>query len=94
MKKKSIRIAAVIICVLSLTIIMSSQAFADKVSVVGKVNDNYQIVGEDGTVYEVADTDMGNEMLNNIGKTVEATGTISEEDGHKFITVTAYTLQD
>ena len=94
MNKKSLGIVAVIVCVLSLTLIFSSQVFADEVSIVGKVNDNYQIVTEEGTVYEVADTDMGNEMLNNVGKTVEAIGTISEEDGHKFITVKAYTVQD
>jgi hypothetical protein len=42
--------------------------------------------------YEVEDTDMGNEMLNHVGKTVEATGEVVEEDGVKTIKVESYKI--
>ncbi|MBU0986905.1 MAG: hypothetical protein KKH68_06590 [Proteobacteria bacterium] len=92
MCKKSLRVAAGVIFILTFTLIFSSQVFADQVTITGKVTDTYQIVTEDGTVYEVADTDMGNDLLNHVGKTVEATGTIAVEEGHNVITVTSYTL--
>ena len=66
------------------------QVFADEVTVVGKINENYQIVTEDGIVYEVADTEMGNDMLNHVGKFVEALGVVTEEKGAKVIKVTSY----
>jgi hypothetical protein len=68
--------------------------FADEVTIVGKINDNYQIVTEDGTVYKVADTEMGNEMLNHVSKFVEALGIVTEEEGVKIIKVTSYVLLD
>ncbi|MBL7179423.1 MAG: hypothetical protein ABIK98_07850 [Pseudomonadota bacterium] len=94
MKRKSRWIVAGIICILTFALIFSGQVFANQTTVIGKVNDSYQIVTEEGIVYEVADTDMGNDMLNNIGKTVEATGTVTEEEGVKLINVTSYTVRD
>ena len=43
-------------------------------------------------VYEVEDTDMGNDMLNHVGKTVEVTGTVVNEDGVKSIKVESYKI--
>ena len=66
--------------------------FAGEVTITGTINDSYQIVSENGTVYEVADTDMGNDLLNHVGKTVEVFGEVSEEEGVKIINVKSYKI--
>jgi hypothetical protein len=90
MDRKFRWIAMGIICVLSFGLLVSNAVFANEATIVGKVNDSYQIVTKDGAVYEVADTDVGNDLLNHVGETVEAAGMISEEDGVKVIKVTSY----
>ena len=90
MDKKFRWIAAGIIGIFSLILICSNPVFADEITITGMINDTYQIVGDNGTVYEVADTDMGNDLLNNVGKTVEVTGEVIEEEGVKVINVKSY----
>jgi hypothetical protein len=94
MKKMRLQIVVKAIGLLAVILIFSAQVFADEVTIVGKINDNYQIVTEDGTVYKVADTEMGNEMLNHVSKFVEALGIVTEEEGVKIIKVTSYVLLD
>lgn len=91
MNRNSRWIGLGIMCIVSLVLVFSNPVYAaDQVTVVGTVNDSYQIVTQDGAVYEVADTDMGNDMLNHVGEKVEATGVVAEEDGVKVINVTAF----
>lgn len=85
-------IVAGIICVFSIALLCSNPVFAGQSTITGTINDTYQIVAEDGMMYEVEDTDMGNEMLNHVGKTVEATGEVVEEDGVKTIKVESYKI--
>jgi hypothetical protein len=86
MKKTSIGILVVLI----LTLILAIPVLATEMKIIGKVNDNYQIETDQGDVYEVADTDMGNELLSHVGEKVEVTGTVSEEEGVKIIRVAVY----
>ena len=92
MDKKFRWIAAGIICVFSVILICSNPVFAGEITITGTINDTYQIVTEDGTVYEVADTDMGNDLLDHIDKTVEVTGDVVEEEGAKVINVKSYKI--
>jgi hypothetical protein len=92
MDKKFRWIAAGIICVFSFILICSNPVFAGEITITGTINDTYQIVTEDGTVYEVADTDMGNDLLDHIDKTVEVTGDVVEEEGAKVINVKSYKI--
>jgi hypothetical protein len=92
MDKKFRWIAAGIICVFSVILICSNPVFAGEITITGTINDTYQIVTEDGTVYEVADTDMGNDLLDHIDKTVEVTGDVIEEEGAKVINVKSYKI--
>ncbi len=85
-------IVAGIICVFSIALLCSNPVFAGQSTITGIINDTYQIVAADGMTYEVEDTDMGNEMLNHVGKTVEATGEVVEEDGVKTIKVESYKI--
>lgn len=92
MVKKSLCLVFGIMAIMVLAGISAGQAYAEEVSIVGKVTDNYTIVEESGTEYEVADTDMGNELLNHVGKTVEATGNVTAVEGVQVINVTSYTV--
>lgn len=72
------------------TLVSVSAALAAEKTLVGKVNDNYQLVTTD-QVYEIADTAEGNELAeNHISAKVKVTGTLEERDGMKIITVTNY----
>jgi hypothetical protein len=87
------RLARLLPMVLALTLVLSFQAFAAEITVTGNINDMYQIVMDNGDVYEVADSDLGNEMLENVGQTVTVTGTLAEEDeGVKTIRVIEYKI--
>ena len=86
MIKTSVKILAVLVLIL----VLAAPAFSTEVTLIGKVNESYQIETDQGDVYDVADTDMGNELLNHVGETVEVTGIISEEEGVKIIRVIAY----
>jgi len=59
-------------------------------TIMGTVNDDYQIVTDDEKVYEVAETEKGDEVVRLVGKKVRVTGTVEESEGTKIITVTAY----
>jgi len=61
-----------------------------KVTITGRVNDNYQIVTFDGTIYEVEGNEKGDEIVNLVGKQVKATGTVEQSEGMKIIFITSY----
>jgi hypothetical protein len=75
-------------------LICSNPVFAGEITITGTINDTYQIVADNGTVYEVADTDMGNDMLDHVGKTVKVIGEVIEEDGVKVINVKSYNVME
>ncbi|MEJ2284484.1 MAG: hypothetical protein P8X85_12900 [Desulfobacterales bacterium] len=62
------------------------------VTIVGTINDDSQIVDNAGVVYEVADNDMAEEVMEHVGKKLEVKGTVMEEEGSKMITITSYTV--
>ncbi len=90
MKTKVFRILSVVVLIL----VLAAPVLAAEVemTIIGEVNDNYQLVTDQGEVYEVADTDSGNDLLENIGKKVKVTGTVAEEEGIKTITVASFVL--
>jgi len=90
MKTTAFRILAVSVLILMLAVPVL--AVEMEVTLIGEVNHNYQIVTDLGDVYEIADTEMGNDLLDNIGKKVEVTGTVTEEDGEKIITVDTFVV--
>jgi len=75
---------------------LSSPAIAEPttVTIVGEVNDQYQIVAQDGIIYEIADTELGNEVLKLIGSVVEVTGDVKEEDGVKVLDVKSFKARE
>ncbi len=72
---------------------LSTVAMASDVTIIGEVNDSYQIVAQDGKVYEVADTEKGNDLVENqIGQKVKVTGTLMEEGEYTVIFVKDYEI--
>ena len=62
----------------------------DMTSISGKVTAENKLVTDDGQVYDIANTKGGESLLQNIDKTVEVKGTVSEKDGKKEITVNSF----
>ncbi|MGD9107478.1 MAG: hypothetical protein PVJ50_11475 [Desulfobacterales bacterium] len=82
---------------LAFSVFFSSPVIAAEptmVTIVGEVNDQYQIVAKDGTIYEIADTEKGNEVLQFIGSVIEVTGQVEEEDGVKILDVQSFKAKD
>ena len=78
---------------LTRTLVLSVQAFADEITNIGKINETYQIVTDKGDVYKVADSDLASELLENIGQTIKVTGTlVQNEEEVKTIRVSDYEI--
>lgn len=93
MKRMCSRMSICIAALLALSLIFSIPAMAaSKITVVGEINDEYQIVGRDGNIYEIADTDTGNQLLNFIGSVAEVIGTVQEEEGIKILFVESFKI--
>jgi len=60
---------------------------AEPVTITGTVNEDSQIVTDDGTVYEVLEGEKGAEVFDKTGKTVRVTGVVEELDGDFLINV-------
>jgi type 1 fimbria pilin len=59
-------------------------------TITGTVNEDSQIVTDDGKVYEVVDSEMGGEVVEKVDKKVKVTGTVEEDAGKMTISVTNY----
>lgn len=63
---------------------------ANDVTIVGEVNEENQIVA-DWVIYEVASNELGDDLVrNHISDKVKVTGTVSEKEGIKIITVSSF----
>lgn len=94
MNKKSRWIAIGIVCIVSFSLIFTSQIFADEIEIVGEINEKHQIVTKDNTVYDVADTEISDDLMSqvDVGQKVKIKGTVTEKEGQKVIDVTSYEL--
>ena len=85
--KRVVPMLAIIILVAAIV-----PAMAGEVTLIGQVNDNYQLVAN-GQVYEIADTPSGKELAEDyIDAKVKVTGTIEEINEMKTIAVKKFEL--
>jgi hypothetical protein len=78
-------------CVLVIVFFLSGVAFSEELkTITGKVNDSYQIVADDGRVYEIGITEKGDEVIDLVDKRVKATGALEESEGERIINITSY----
>ena len=65
---------------------------AEAVTIQGQVNEENQLVDQDGTVYKIADTEEGMKVMDMVGEKVEVKGTVQEDMGEKEITVESFSV--
>jgi hypothetical protein len=96
MKNNFSRFSMVFAVLLAVLVFLPSTVAAEptKVTVVGEVNDQYQIVDKNDNIYEIADTELGDEVIKNMGVVVEVTGELIVEDGVKIIDVKSFKVKE
>jgi cell division protein FtsL len=66
---------------------------SEPVTIQVEVNDSYQIVDSNGQVYEIAETEKGNDLVeNHIGEKAKVVGTVQQDQNVKIITITAFEI--
>ena len=65
---------------------------ADQVTIQGQVNEDSQLVDDQGNIYDIADTEEGMKVMEMVGQKVEVQGTLMEEEGAKEITVESFSV--
>jgi hypothetical protein len=90
--KRKYWILTTLMALVALSMVMVAPVMATEVTVVGLLNEDWAIEGEDGVLYEVEDSEVGNELLNHVGKKVEVLGTVNESEGIKSIRVSKFTV--
>ncbi|NIS15112.1 MAG: hypothetical protein GWN96_02510 [candidate division Zixibacteria bacterium] len=90
MKKNTKRIFLGILIV-GLTVFLSGIAVAgSEVSISGVINEDGQLVDDNGMAYDIAENDPGNEVMEMVGSKVTVKGTVMEAEGTKIITVSSF----
>ena len=74
-------------CVFALA---AAPVLAAEVTITGQVTEDGQIIATDGEIYDVSSNEKADELMDQVGKTIEATGTLAEESGVKSIMVTQF----
>ncbi|MGD2097126.1 MAG: hypothetical protein PVG35_06055 [Desulfobacterales bacterium] len=81
-----------VLCFTAAFLFYSYVVFAAEITIVGEVNDTFQIVANN-TIYEVAETPLGDDLVKNyIAEKVQVTGTVEEKDDMKIITVESFKI--
>jgi hypothetical protein len=89
MYKITKRLLSIFLVVL-LAMVSTAALATEDVTVTGTVNESYQIVDDGGVVYDVAESEKGNEVVALIGKKVEVIGTVVDNDGTREITIASF----
>lgn len=61
-----------------------------EVSITGTINDESQLVADNGMTYDIDDNETGNEVMELVGKKVSVKGTVMDAEEIKIITITAF----
>ena len=90
MSKKTKKIVTGILIIGFIALLAGIAAAADEVSITGTVNEDSQLVADNGQTYDIGDNEKGNEVMELVGKKVSVKGTVMEAEGTKIITITAF----
>ena len=66
------------------------QTEAPTATFTGIINEDYQLVSDQGTVYEIAETEAGDLMVQYIGEKVMAKGTVLTVDDQRILSVVSF----
>ena len=73
-------------------ILIGASAASEKVMIQAQVTEDSQLLDEQGNVFDIADTEKGSELAENVGQKVEIEGTVMEDGGVKVITVESFRI--
>lgn len=80
-----------VFCAMIATVLLSGTTTSGNIKMItGRVNDNYQIIADDGNIYEVEGNAKGDEVVDLVGKRVRATGTVDETEDGRVISISSY----
>ena len=81
------------ILVIGLTVFLSGIGLAgSEVSISGVINEDGQLVDDDGMFYDIADNEEGNEVIEMVGRKVTVKGTVMEAEGTKIINISSFKI--
>lgn len=89
MKKTSI---VSLLAIIALVFAVGVGIAADPVTIQGQVNEDSQLVDEQGNIYDIAETDEGMQVKEMVGEKVEVRGTLMDNEGAKEITVESFSV--
>jgi hypothetical protein len=91
--KKTIKNILLGILIIGLTVFLSGIAVAgSEISISGVINEDGQLVDDDGMFYDIAENDEGNEVMEMVGHKVTVKGTVMEAEGTKIITISSFEI--
>jgi len=92
MFQKMRRFAGVGLVLIAVVVLMApGLAVGDKaISIVGEVNDDFQVITDNDQVFEIMTDDKGKELIGHAGARVKVTGEIVEEGGDRSLKVLSY----
>jgi len=91
--KKTVNKIFLAIFIIGLTVFLSGTAVADsEVSISGVINEDGQLVDNEGRIYDIVENEEGHEVMEMVGHKVSLKGTMTESDGAKIIAVTDFKL--
>ena len=65
---------------------------ADAMKITGTVNDDGQLVEDSGQVYEIADDEVGSQVMEHSGEKIAIEGMVEEDEGTKVIFIKSFKL--
>jgi ribosomal protein L12E/L44/L45/RPP1/RPP2 len=81
--------------VLFLFLLLAGKSISSEmVTITGTINTDYEIVTDDGQVYQVVENLKGKEVVELVDRKVRITGTVRKEGGEKKIRVASYEVLD
>lgn len=91
--KQSIGKLLPVLLTISLIALLAGTASAEsRVTIKGVINEDGQLTANDGVVYEIAESDMGIELIDRVGEQVIVEGALLESDEILIITVIKFEL--
>ena len=81
---------SIVIMMVTIFCLLTSSVAAERITLVGEVNDNCQIVA-DNVIYEIGNNAVGDDLVfNYIAQKVKVVGQSDKSDGYKIITVESF----
>ena len=91
--KKNMKKIFLGILIIGLAVILSGIAVAGpEVSISGVINEDGQLVDDDGMAYDIAENEEGDEVMEMVGSKVTVKGTVMEAEGTKIITISSFKI--